>query len=428
MLDTKLKTQADDDIQATIGLTSPASSKALRLVRLALLILVGGAAIVGGYAYFRGGGDSSSWQYTTDAAATGDITVLVTATGTIEPTNQVDISSELSGIIREVKVDYNSQVKVGQVLAKLDTDKLKASVENAKAKLNAAIARVAEAKATVAETDAEYKRKVTLEERKIISSQELHTALAAHDRALAALESTKADVTAAEADLKLQETNLNKACICSPIDGVVLSRDIDPGQVVAASLQAPVLFTIAQDLKKMEVQVDVDEADVGKVREGQTAVFTVDAYPNKKFNAVIQKLRFGSEIVQDVVTYKAVLSTDNSDLLLRPGMTATAEIKVQEEENVLTVANEALRYSPPQTESRKDNRSILERILPRPPHFNEKSAPRPTGTERQIWVLRDGEAQGIAVTIGITDGKRTQILKGDISAGDKIIVDAKAAS
>ena len=187
------------------------------------------------------------------------------------------------------------------------------------------------------------------------------------------------------------------------------------------------LFTIAEDLKKMEVQVDVDEADVGKVRQGQTAVFTVDAYPDRHFNAVIRELRFGSEIVQGVVTYKAVLTTDNSELLLRPGMTATAEIKVREEDDVLTVSNEALRYIPPQANAKKDNRSFLQKLMPHPPRFSQASRPEPTGDEREIWVLRDGKAVPVMVTIGITDGSRTRIVKGDITAGDRIIVDAQAS-
>ncbi len=177
----------------------------------------------------------------------------------------------------------------------------------------------------------------------------------------------------------------------------------------------------------MEVQVDVDEADVGKVKEGQTAVFTVDAYPSRHFDAVIRELRFGSEIVQGVVTYKAVLTTDNSELLLRPGMTATAEIKVQEEDGVLTVSNEALRYIPPKATPVKDNRSFLQRLLPHPPRFGGASRPEQTGTEREIWVLRDGKAVPVQVTIGITDGSRTRIVKGDIAAGDKVIVDAQTA-
>jgi HlyD family secretion protein len=427
MLDKNSETGSSEDIESVLGVTPTAGSRAKRVVKWALLLAIAAGVGFGGYRYLGAGNTSDGLSYTTDAAAQGDIVVLVTATGTVEPTNQVEISSELSGIVRSVDVDYNSRVKVGQKLAELDTDKLKATVESSRAKLNAAIARVTEAEATVVEKEEDYKRKVSLEERKIISMLELQTARAAHDRALAGLESAKADVTAARADLRLNETNLKKSCICSPIDGVVLSRDVDPGQVVAASLQAPVLFTIAEDLKKMEVQVDVDEADVGKVKEGQTAVFTVDAYPSRHFDAVIRELRFGSEIVQGVVTYKAVLTTDNSELLLRPGMTATAEIKVQEEDGVLTVSNEALRYIPPNANAPKDNRSFLQKLMPHRPRFGQASRPEPTGNERQIWVLRDGKAEPVTVTIGITDGSRTRIVKGDIAAGDRIIVDAQAS-
>lgn len=427
MLDKNTRSDSDEDIETVLGVRQTAGSRAKRVLKWAILAAVAAGIGFGTYEYFGAGDKSDGLTYTTNAASTDDIIVLVTATGTVEPTNKVEISSELSGIVRTVDVDYNSQVKVGQKLAELDTDKLKATVESSRAKLNAAIARVTEAKATVVEKEEDYKRKVSLEERKIISTLELQTARAAHDRALAALESAKADVTAARAELRVHETDLKKSCICSPIDGVVLSRDVDPGQVVAASLQAPVLFTIAEDLKKMEVQVDVDEADVGKVKEGQTAVFTVDAYPDRHFDAVIRELRFGSEIVQGVVTYKAVLTTDNSELLLRPGMTATAEIKVQEEDGVLTVSNEALRYIPPKATPVKDNRSFLQRLLPHPPRFGGASRPEPTGKEREIWVLRDGKAVPVTVTIGITDGSRTRIVKGDITAGDLIIVDAQTA-
>ncbi|WP_417685373.1 efflux RND transporter periplasmic adaptor subunit [Roseibium sp.] len=417
--------QADKSIEDVLNLkTTPGSRFRKSATWLIALAALGGGA---GYYLLGLGQQADGLSYTTSPATKADITVLVTATGTIEPTNQVEISSELSGIIREVKVDYNSRVKTGETLAILDMDKLRASVESARAKLNAAHARVTEAEATVVEKDEDYKRKVALEERKIISVQELHTALASYNRALAALESAKADVTAAEADLRLHETNLDKACICSPIDGVVLSRDVDPGQVVAASLQAPVLFTIAEDLSQMEVQVDVDEADVGQVREGQRASFTVDAYPERTFDATIKALHFGSEIVQGVVTYQAVLSTDNTDLLLRPGMTATAEIKVQEEKAVLTIPNEALRYTPPKSGASSSNASFLEKLLPRPPQFEAASKPQPSGKKRRIWVLREGVAQTVDVTIGITDGSRTEVKTGEIAPGDKIIVEAKKA-
>ena len=231
---------------------------------------------------WRDEGSGNGVHYVTEPVTKGDLTVTVTATGTVQPTNEVEVSSELSGIVRTVLVDYNSAVNTGQTLAELDTDKLKATVDSSKAKLQAAKAKVAEAEASVLEARLEYDRKQKLVAKKVSSEQELESAEAAHQRNLAALESTKADVSAAAADLALNETNLAKAVIRSPITGIVLSRNVEPGQTVASSLQAPVLFTIAENSAKMEVQVDVDEADVGKVKEGQKATFTVDAYPDRE--------------------------------------------------------------------------------------------------------------------------------------------------
>lgn len=412
-----------DDIEAVLG-TGSGNSELLGRGKWPTLLILAVAAVVVAYYLFGPGGSTGSVQYKTDAASLDDITVIVTATGTVEPTNKVDISSELSGIIRTVSVDYNSKVTVGQILAELDTDKLKATVESSRARVEAARARLLEAQATVLEKEGELTRKKALADRQTGSQQNLDIARAAYDRALASRSSARAEIKSAEADLRLSETNLEKACICSPINGVVLSRNVDPGQVVASSLQAPVLFSIAEDLSKMDIQVDVDEADVGKVREGQSATFTVDAHPDRKFQAVISQLRFGSQIVQGVVTYKAVLTTDNSELLLRPGMTATAEIVVHEEKQVLTVSNEALRFSPPTTEKKSGNRSFLKQLIPGMPQFRPASRPEITGSARDLWVLADdGAIAPVRVTIGATDGRRTQIVDGAVEAGDRIAVD-----
>jgi HlyD family secretion protein len=214
----------------------------------------------------------------------------------------------------------------------------------------------------------------------------------------------------------------------SPINGVVLKRNVDPGQTVASSLQAPVLFTIAENLKQMEIQVDVDEADVGKVNEGQQGTFSVDAYPDRKFEARIRELRFGSEVVQGVVTYKAVLSTDNSDLLLRPGMTATAEIVVQMVTKALTVPNSALRYTPPARESTEQNTSLLRklRLLPGRRPFRPASQ-REGGPKRRVWVLENGAPAPVPVVVGASDGQRTEILEGEIKEGQGVIVDSTTA-
>jgi HlyD family secretion protein len=365
-------------------------------------------------------------RYVSEPVVRGSLTVIVTATGSVQPTNHVDISSELSGTVRRVHVDFNSAVQVGQVLAELDTDKLVATVESSKARVTAAKAKVEEAFATSIEKERDLARKSDLAERKVVSTLELDTARAAHDRAVAALASARADVGVAEAELKLNQANLAKARIMSPINGVVLKRNVDPGQTVASSLQAPVLFSIAEDLRQMEVQVDVDEADVGKVREGQGATFSVDAYPERRFSARIRELRYGSEVVQGVVTYKAVLTTDNAELLLRPGMTATAEIAVRHVEQALLIPNAALRFSPPAQGEADKGGGLLQKLLPRRPQFRAASRREEMGASRTVWVLRDGAPSAAAISIGASDGKRTVVLTGELSEADALITDAIA--
>ncbi len=410
------------DIEAVLRLGNSRAGRFKRWYIAAAAVI----ALLGVLWFVAAGPSGTSTRYLTEPVTRGALSVIVTATGSVQPTNKVDVSSELSGIVRNVLVDYNSPVKIGQALAELDTDKLKATVDSSRAKLSAAKAKVTEAEATVAEKENDYNRKSSLVEKQITSVFDFEAAKAANSRAVAALESARADVGVAQADLTLDETNLAKASIKSPISGVVLARNVDPGQTVASSFQAPVLFSIAEDLKQMEVQVDVDEADVGKVKEGQKATFTVDAYPDRKFEAEIRQLRFGSEVVQGVVTYKAVLTTDNSQLLLRPGMTATAEIAVEHIDNALLVPNAALRFSPPREDSASQSGGLLAKLLPGRPQFRPASSKEESGPNRTLWTLRNGKPVSLDVVIGATDGKRTQIVKGDIEAGLPIIVDATA--
>ncbi len=372
--------------------------------------------------YWMLSGTRSTVRYVTTPATTGSLVVVVTATGSVQPTNKVDVSSELSGTIRKVLVDYNSAVTAGQPLAELDTDKLDATVASSRAKLVAARAKVADAEATALEKQRDLVRKKLLADKQVTSTHDLDVAQAAYDRAVAGVASARADVGVAEAELKLNETNLAKACICSPINGVVLKRSAEPGQTVASSLQAPVLFSIAENLKQMELQVDVDEADVGKVRPGLSATFGVDAFPDRRFPATIRDVRYASETIQGVVTYKAVLSIDNSELLLRPGMTATAEIKVEEVADALLVANAALRYAPADT-SAGDQRSFLQRILPGRPPFRQASRPATTSGERTVWVLENGKPIAVPLRTGATDGRNTEVKGGEVKAGQAVIID-----
>jgi HlyD family secretion protein len=418
----------DSEIRRVLGLDKPRTSWVLNYK----LLIAGAAAallLFVAIAVFVRGSSSSRQTYVVEPASRVDLTVIITATGSVQPTNQVDVSSELSGTIRSVLVDYNSPVKVGQVLAELDTDKLKVTLNSSRAKLASAKAKVLDAEATLVEKKLVYERKATLTTSRFSSQQDLDTAKAAYDRAIAAVESTKADVGVAEADVELNETNLLKSRIVSPINGVVLKRNVDPGQTVASSLQAPVLFTIAEDLTQMELQVDVDEADVGKVKEGQLGTFSVDAFPDRKFQARIRELRYGSEVVQGVVTYKAVLSTNNSELLLRPGMTATAELIVQHVANALTVPNAALRYTPPARQSSEENSSLLRRlgILRGRPPFRPASQREQSGPNRRVWVLKNGAPSSVPVVVGLSDGQRTEIAKGDLKVDQGVIVDSATA-
>jgi HlyD family secretion protein len=392
------------------------------LKRLAVAVVCV-AAILGLFFYLYTGESGGQVRYATEPVTRGDLTIVITATGSIEPTNKVEVSSELSGTVRHVLVDYNSSVKSGEILAELDTDKLKATVENSRAKLEAAKAKEKVAEVTVWETEREYNRKSELSKRNISSIHDLEIAQALFRRAAASYESAKADVAVAEAELKLNETNLSKAYIVSPVNGIVLSRNVEPGQTVASSLQAPVLFSIAEDLTQMDVQVDVDEADVGKVKVGQSASFTVDAYPERTFPAKIRELYFASEVVQGVVTYKALLMVENSDLALRPGMTATAQISVQQVRDALLVPNAALRFSPPVEDASKEP-GLLGRLLPGPPRFRTASQKEETGSSRKVWVLQEGSPIPIAVRVGASDGKRTEIVSGALKPDQAVIVDS----
>jgi HlyD family secretion protein len=389
--------------------------------------LVALAAVVVGWYVLYGAGQRAAPHYVTAAVERGDLRVRVTATGTLEPLNEVEISSELSGIIRKVLVDYNDKVRKGQVLAELDTDKLEAQVAHSRATLAAARAKVEEAGATLAEARQNFERYRQLVERKVASEQKFDEAKAARDRAASSLDSAKADVAVAEADLKLRQTDLDKACICSPIDGVVLRRRVEPGQTVASTLQAPVLFTVAEDLAAMRLLVDVDEADVSLVAEGQSARFTVDAYPERNFAALVTMVRYAPETTEGVVTYKAHLSVDNRDLLLRPGMTATAEISVKTVTGALLIPNEALRFVPPEPETEEEGRGLLGSILPRPPSRGATRRPELVGNGRRVWVLKGGELVAVSLVIGLSDGQRTEVVSGELEAGQRIVVEAQEA-
>ena len=367
-------------------------------------------------------------QIITEETRRGDVVVTVTATGNLEPTNQVEVGVEVSGTIAGVEVDYNDPVARDQVLARLDPTKFKAQVVRSRAALQSARARILQAQATVDESRAQLGRLIRLREASKgtdPSQLDIDAADAALKRALADRASAKADVAEADANLESSEIDLAKTVIRSPVDGIVLVRAVEPGQTVAASLQTPVLFVLAEDLSKMELHVSVDEADVGRVRPGQKATFMVDAYPDRIFSAEITDVHFGAQEVEGVITYEAVLNVDNEDLSLRPGMTATATIVVEEVKDQLLIPNAALRFSPPRQEEAEQSGSLLGRLFPRPSRSLSKNRrEQGSSNKRQgVWIVSDGKPVAVPIKTGATDGIMTELAQGDLEPGMPLIVE-----
>jgi HlyD family secretion protein len=380
-------------------------------------------------------------SYVSETVQRGNLTLSVSANGTLQPTRSVAIGSELSGTVRNVLVDVNDRVRKGQLLVELDTAKLTDQLTKSRATLSAAQAKVAQTVVTVKEAQVSLAR---LEEvsrlsgGKVPAKSELDAARATLERAQADEASARASVVEAQAGASSDATNLSKASIRSPIDGVVLTRSVEPGNAVAASLQAVTLFSVAEDLSKLRLQVNVDEADVGSVKVGQKASFTVSAYPSRKFPATITRVAYGSTTTENVVTYITYLEVDNSDLTLRPGMTATATITATERKDVLLVPNTALRFSPSSTGAAAgkpaQGSSIMSSLMPRPPggnSGNRKSAGTAGGAagsgSKQVWVLRDGAPVAVAVQTGISDGRMTEVTGGELTADMRVITDQRSA-
>lgn len=387
-------------------------------------------------------------NYATREARRGDLTVTVSATGNLKPINQVDVGSEQSGKITRVYVDVNDRVTKGQRLAELDTRRLVDTINQNRAQVAASQAGVAQAEAQVALAKATLDRQLNvfrLSGGRVPAKTEMDAARADYQSALGNLRAQQAQVSVARAQLSTAQTNLSIAQIVSPVTGVVLSRDIEPGQTVAASLNAPVLFTIAEDLTQMEVEVAVDEADVGQVKEGQSATFSVDAFPGRSFPARVTRVNVGSNASSSaastsstsstastsgtVVAYTAVLAVDNKDQTLRPGMTATADIVTQELRDVLLVPNAALRFKPTATDQ---GGGITSQIVPGPRRFRRGGANRQVslgiGSSQTVYVMdAEGNPKAMQVTIGASDGARTVITGGDLKPGMRVITGQLAA-
>ncbi len=388
-------------IQKTLSVASKKSSKKYIWIAIFLLLLLGG----GIYYKFYSKKDIVSYQSV--IVELKNLTTTVSATGNLEPTNSVDVGIEVSGTIREVLVDFNSRVKVGQIMAKLDTTRLGSSVASSKAALLRYRANVAEAKASLIYAQSEWERvdkMYTSTGGNYPSKKELDEARSSMDRAKALHDAAVAQTKQASAELAANEDNLHKAIVVSPINGIVLERKVEPGQTVAATMQTPILFKMAEDLTKMRVILSVDEADIGEVQEGQKVQFTVDAYADKKFSGTITQVRLNSEIINGVVTYDAVVEVDNSNLLLRPGMTVSASITTGVLQNVLCVPNAALRFTP--QESQKQS---------------EKKAKESAQTSH-VWISQENKPLKVALKGGKSDGAFTVVSESTLNVGDSVII------
>jgi HlyD family secretion protein len=377
-------------------------------------------------------GEKHQVQYQTERVERGDITIVINATGNLAPTNKVQVGCELSGIVKTVEVNFNDRVQIGQPLASLDDTKFRAAVMKSRAALESAEARYLQARTSSLLKKQNLKRLRHLYRSsggKLPTAQDMEVAKAEMEVAKAEESAAKAAIRQAEARLQIDETSLSKTTILSPIDGVVLSRNVDPGQTVAASLHAPVFFSLAKDLTQMELQVDVDEADVGLVRAGQYGEFAVEAYSGRVFTARIAQIRYEPKINNGVVTYTSLLNVKNPDRALRPGMTAMVTIFAKEIADTIKVPNEALRFTPSkETDLSAKRPGLFGRFIRR---LNADDQP----TESQqwkigysrVWCLRKGQLTPVIIRTGLSDGLHSAVTDGDLESGMQVVVDEIAA-
>ena len=439
------------------------------IIAAIIVVLIGGGLLI----YYKT--KNNGVQYKTVPIQSGSVRATVTATGTVNAVKTVLVGTQVSGTLKELHVDFNSQVKKGQVIAEIDPASLQAQVDQARANTLAAKANVEKAKATVEDSKKTRDRNRQLFSKNLIAKSDLDTSEATYDSNNAQVNSVTAQVAQTEAALRFAETNLGYTKIVSPVDGIVVSRNVDVGQTVAASFQTPTLFTIAQDLTKMQIDTNIDEADIGKIKTEQDVEFSVDAYPDRTFRGIVEQIRIAPITVQNVVTYDVVIKVDNSDLTLKPGMTANVSVVVANKEKTLKIPNAALRFKPPETAgvnvsatgsannktgagqpsggptakpenaSRRATAGATDKTGGRPAgrtaDGNGRPSGRPTGVDGlpatqkpaegsfataqrayPIWILENSKPKQVMVKTGISDGSFTEITSGDVREGQEVIV------
>ncbi len=414
-----------------------------------VVVLLCGAAAAYYYGPWRKASDKNAVQYETATVDRGPVIAKVTASGTLSALVTVQIGSQVSGRIKELNVDFNSPVKKRQVIARIDPELFNAAREQARANYAAAQGDLAKAKAQAADAERQLARTKNLADRKLVAQADLDTAQANSEQGVASVMAATGRLAQAHASLHQAEVNLTYTNISSPIDGVVISRSVDVGQTVAASLQAPTLFVLAEDLRKMQVDTSVAEADIGKLRAGMDTSFTVDAYPQQRFTGKVRQIRNAATNVQNVITYDAVIDVDNPDLLLKPGMTANVTFVHAERDDVLRVPNAALRFKPTaQMLGKKPGEAIIDADTTKSGASagatgggsgggsgggaggtngatrarNVHGLPLPAN-KRAVWVLHGTQPSRVELTLGVTDGTRSEIVDGALKEGDRVITD-----
>lgn len=358
------------------------------LIPLALAIVIGGVSLVNI--------NSNRITYHTQKLSKCTITEVVEASGTINPVNIVSVGSTVSGLMKEIYVDFNSEVKKGQLLAQIDPANFQASVDQNRAQINNAQANLARLNAELSMAEKTYTRYKNLYAKNFIARSELDQAESDYLAKKASIGAQKASIAQAQANYKTAVTNLGYTKIIAPVDGTIISRDINVGQPVAASFQAPELFKIAQDLTKMQIEVNVSEADIGRVKEGQDAEFNLDGYPDTTFKGIVTQVRLDSTTTSNVVTYTVIVSVDNEDLTLKPGMTANVSIITKESTDVMCAPNVALKFTP-QTNGQKYK-------------------------NRGIWILKNGKPKRVDIETGASDETNVEVVSKELKLGDNVII------
>lgn len=375
---------------------------------------------------FNGNNKSNKIEYITKKVTQGDLSVVVSTTGNLNPTNSVEIGIEVSGTLKEIFVDFNDEVKAGQILAKIDTVKLQSQVDSSTAALAIAVANQKESQVLLNNKKTLYDRTLNMYKNsggKYPSKNELDDTRFSYEAAIESLEAAKAKVLQAQSNLKTDKQNLEKASVKSSIDGIVLNREVEVGQTLAATMSAPKLFTIAKDLTHMDLIVSIDEADVADIKKDLPVTFTVDAYPNKVFNGKVKQVRLNPVDTNGVVTYETVVSVDNEDLLLKPGMTATAKIITKESKNKLLIPNGALRFKPKMQEQKNGGVNLVGPNMNRPANVARDLSKKELAP---IFILENNQPKRVMVKVLDSDGKLTSIESEELKVNDEVIISQKS--